>query len=130
VVKPPYRSIVPTLTITDGTASKVYTTSDLQKLRQVQLVDKGITYLGVPLGNLLQNSGYDPTTVIAVQALASDGFSASYDQTLIQNSDTLLAYALLDRALGDDEGPFRMVLPGKAGKLNPRMVVKLMVSHP
>lgn len=121
---------VPTLTVTDGAAIKIYTTADLQKLEQVQIVDKGITYLGVPLVALLQYSGYDPTMVVTVQAIASDGFTANYDQMLIQKPDTLLAYALLDGPLNNDEGSFRMVLPGQAGKLNPRMVVKLMVTHP
>jgi len=121
---------VPTLTVTDGLASKIYTTKDLQKLVQVQVEDKGVTYLGVPIGDILRNAGYPPESVVTVKAIASDGFSADYDQILIQKSDTLLAYAVLDGSLGDDEGPFRMVLPGQAGKLNPRMVIELLVSHP
>lgn len=121
---------VPTLTVTDGVASKIYTTADLKELGQVQVEDKGVTYVGVPIFILLSNTGYDPATVLYVQAIASDGFTAEYDQILAQKSDTLLAYALLDGPLGDDEGPFRMVLPGQAGKLNPRMVVELLVTHP
>lgn len=121
---------VPTLTVTDGVAIKTYTTADLQKLKQVQVEDNGITYLGVPLFVLLNNSGFDPLTVFTVEAIASDEFIARYDQTLIQKPDTLLAYAVLDGSLSEDEGPFRMVLPDEVGKLNPRMVVKLLVTHP
>lgn len=121
---------VPTLTVTDGVASKTYTTTDLQELRQVQVEDKGVTYLGVPISDLLRNAGYDPATVVIVQAVASDGFTADYDQILIEKSDTILAYALLEGALREDEGPFRMVLPNQAGKLNPRMVIELRVTHP
>lgn len=121
---------VPTLTVTDGVARKIYTTTNLQELMQVQVEDKGVTYLGVPISNLLSNAGYDPTSVIAVQAVASDGFTANYDQVLLQKADTLLVYALVDGPLSDNEGPFRMVLPGEAGKLNPRMVVELLVTHP
>lgn len=119
-----------TLAVTDGTAIKFYTLSDLQALRQVQVEEKGVIYLGVPILDLLVNADYDPATVVAVQALTSDGFTAVYDQVLIMKSDTLLAYALLDGSLGEDEGPFRMVVPGQTGKLNPRNVVELLVTHP
>jgi DMSO/TMAO reductase YedYZ molybdopterin-dependent catalytic subunit len=121
---------VPTLTVTDGVASKIYTAEDLQKLVQAQAEDKGVIYLGVAIVDLLHNAGYDPDLVVIVQAIASDGFTADYDQILFRKSDTLLAYARLDEALSDDEGPFRMVLPGQVGKLNPRMVVELLVKHP
>jgi hypothetical protein len=120
----------PTLVVTDGVARKIYTTADLQELMQVQVEDKGVTYLGVPISNLLSNAGYDPATVITVQAVASDGFSANYDQLLFQKPDAVLAYSLLDGPMSNDEGPFRMVLPGEAGKFNPRMVVELLVTHP
>lgn len=121
---------VPTLTVTDGVASKFYTVADLQKLEQAQSEDKGVIYLGVAITEILHNAGYDPQTVFTVEAIASDGFTADYDQTLILKSDTVLAYTRLNGPLSDDEGSFRMVLPGQVGKLNPRMVVKLFVSHP
>ena len=120
---------VPTLTVTNGIASKIYTTADLQKLEQVQLDVKGIAYLGVPLSVILSNAGYDPALVGTVQAIASNGVSAEYDLNLIQKSDTVLAYSLLDGPMSNDEGPFRMVLPGQVEKLNPCMVVKLFVTH-
>jgi hypothetical protein len=121
---------IPTLTVTDGMASKRYTAADLQKLNQAQLEQEGVVYIGVPVPDLLRSAGYDPTMIVGVQAVASDGFTANYDYILIQGSDTLLAYARLDGPLSDDEGPFRMVLPGQARKLNPRMVVELHVTHP
>jgi len=120
---------VPTLTVTNGIASKIYITADLQKLRQVQLEYKGVTYLGVPLSILLSNAGYDPALVGTVQAVTSDGASADYNLNLIQKPDTVLAYSLLDGPISNDEGPFRMVLPGQVEKLNPRKVVKLLVTH-
>ncbi len=121
---------IPTLTVTDGMASKTYTAAELQKLGQAQAEVKEVIYLGVPIVDLLRNAGYDPAMVVRVEATASDGFTADYDQILIQKPDTLLAYARLDGPLSDDEGPFRLVLPGQAGKLNPRMVTELYVIHP
>lgn len=121
---------IPTLTVTDGMASKIYTVADLQKLNQAQVEEDGVVYVGVPVPDLLRSAGYDPALIVSVQAVASDGFTADYDYILLQNSETLLAYARPDGSLSDDEGPFRMVLPGQAGKLNPRMVVELRVTHP
>ena len=121
---------VPTVTVTDGMARKSYTAADLQKLGQAEAERNGVIYQGVPVADLLRNAGYDPAIVVRVQATASDGFTADYDQILIQKPDTLLAYARLDGPLSDDEGPFRLVLPGQAGKLNPRMVTELYVIHP
>lgn len=123
-------SDVPTLTITDGTNFKEYTTADLQELGQVQVEKDGNAYLGIPLGALLENSGYAPDQVISVQALSSDGFVATYDPVLIQKSDTILAYTLQDGPMGAEDGSFRMVIADQAGKLNPRMVIQLLVSHP
>ncbi len=121
---------VPALTVTDGIGSKSYTLAALQKLGQAQAEEKGIIYLGVSLVDLLRNAGYDPETVFAVEAIASDGFTAAYDPILIQKSDTLLAYGRVNGSLSEEEGLLRMVLPGLAGKLNVRMVVKLKVTHP
>ena len=120
---------VPTLIVTNGIANKIYTTADLQKLGQVQVEDKGVTYLGVPLSILLSNAGYDPALIGTVQAVASDGASVEYDLNLIQKPDTVLAYSLLDSPMSNNEGSFRMVLPGQGEKLNPRKVVKLLVTH-
>lgn len=121
--------IVPTLAVTDGSVNKIYTTVDLQKLGQVQLEDKGSTYVGVPLSVLLLNAGYALVLIVNVQAVSRNGSTATYEPILIQKPDTLLAYSLLDGPMSVDEGPFRMVLPGQAGKLNPRMVVQLLVIH-
>jgi hypothetical protein len=115
------------LTVTDGSSEHSYNVEDLEALGSEQAAFRDVSYIGVPLGLLLQDAGFDPANVRAVKATAADGFSANYDPELANRSDTLVAYGRIDGPLADDEGTFRMVLPGEEGKLNPRDLVKLRV---
>jgi DMSO/TMAO reductase YedYZ molybdopterin-dependent catalytic subunit len=118
---------VDTLLVTDGAAEQRYTVEDLQTLGEAQAAFQGITYRGVPLARLLADAGYDPGTLTAVKATAGDGFTANYEPDLFNRQDTLVAYARLDAPLAEDEGAFRMVLPGQEGKLNPRQLVEIRI---
>ena len=119
-------SAAPTLKVSDGTISKTYTVDDLKALGAVEVTSNGVTYVGVTLTALLQDAGIDPTTLKAVKAIASDGFSANYEPALFTLEDTILAYATTTGALSAEEAPFRMVLPAEDGKLNPRMIVEIV----
>jgi hypothetical protein len=114
-----------TLKVTDGTLEKTYSVDDLKALGEVQASDKGVSYVGVPLKVLLQDAGMDPSTLSAVKAVASDGFTANYDSSQFLADDTLVAYARADGPLTADEGIFRMVLPDQGGKMNPRLLIEI-----
>ncbi len=118
---------VESLLVTDGSDEQHYSVEDLEDLAAEQAVFGGISYVGVPLATLLVDAGYDPTKIAAVKAMASDGFIANYGQDLVNQSDTLVAYAMGDGALSEDDGTFRMVLPDQEGKLNPRHLVELKI---
>lgn len=115
-----------TLTVSMGDTEKVFTQADLQALGALQGTFREVTYLGVPLTTLLTETGIDPASLSAVKAVASDGYSVNYDPALFTLPDTMVAYARLDGALAETEAPFTMVLPGQEGKLNARMVVKIV----
>ena len=76
---------------------------------------------------LLQEAGFDPNSVKAVKAVASDGFTVNYDKSQFMRPDFLVAYARADGELSDDDGDFRLVLPDAEGKLNLRMLVELQI---
>jgi hypothetical protein len=113
------------LKVIDGNNEKTYSADDLKALGETQAIDKGVTYIGVPLKVLLQDAGIDPVSLSAVKAVASDGFSANYDPSQFLADDTLVAYARDDGDLSEDEGTFRMVLPDQGGKLNPRLLIEI-----
>lgn len=115
------------LTVTDGSNKKVYTLDDLKALHTSQAAVQGVTYQGVPLATLLQDAGFDPQKLSAVKVTAVDGFTVNYDPQVVNQADTLVAYARADGPLAENEGPFRMVLPGKEGKMNPRQIVEIRV---
>jgi len=115
------------LIVTDGTLEVIYTVEDLQALPSAQAVFEDVTYVGVPLAALLEDAGFDPQSMKAVKAKATDGFSVNYDPALMLKEDTLVAYQRVDGPLVGDEGKFRMVLPGQAGSLNARLLFKLQV---
>ena len=114
------------LKVSDGTVTKTYTADDLKTLGAVQATFQGVTYVGVPLTVLLKDAGIDPTNLTAVKAVAMDGFTANYDSSLFSREDTIVAYARIDGPLGEDEAPFRMVLPDEGGKMNPRQLVEIV----
>jgi hypothetical protein len=118
---------VDSLSVTDGSNEQQYPVENLKQLGAVQANFEGVTYVGVPLASLLQDAGFDPATVSAVKATASDGFTANYERELVIKNDTIVAYSRTDGPLTDDDGSFRMVLPGQEGKLNPRHLVELRV---
>jgi hypothetical protein len=117
-----------TLRVTDGTTERAYTVADLEALPATEATFNEIAYRGVSLSRLLQDAGFDPQGLKAVKAVAADGYSVNYDPALFQRQDVLVAYATSDGPLAEDDGVFRMVLPGEEGKLNLRMLVELRVS--
>ncbi len=116
----------PVLKVSDGNVEKTYTADDLKALDASQADFKGVTYVGVQLTVLLEDAGIDSTTLTAVKAVASDGFTANYESALYSREDTLVAYATMDGPLGEEDGTFRMVLPDQEGKLNPRNLVEII----
>lgn len=116
----------PVLKVSDGNVEKTYTVDDLKSLGESQADFKGVTYVGVSLTVLLADAGIDATTLTAVKAVASDGFTANYESALYSREDTLVAYATVDGPLSEEDGFFRMVLPNEEGKLNPRQLVEII----
>lgn len=119
-------SSAPILKVSDGNVEKTYTADDLKALGAAQADFKGVTYVGVQLTVLLADAGIDPTTLTAVKAVASDGFTANYESALYSREDTLVAYATENGPLAEEDGNFRMVLPDQEGKLNPRDLVEII----
>ncbi len=114
------------LKVSDGKITKTFTVTDLKALAEAQATIKGVTYLGVQLTVLIQAAGIDPTALKAVKAVASDGFAANYEPALFGLKDTIVAYARVGGPLGDDETPFRMVLPAEGGKMNARKLTDIV----
>jgi hypothetical protein len=115
-----------TLLVSMGEVERSYTLADLQALGNAQETFKDVTYIGVPLTILLVDVGFDPASLSAVKVVASDGYTVNYDPALFNLPDTMLAYARLDSPLTDTEAPFTMVLPEQEGKMNARMIVKII----
>lgn len=118
---------VPSLLISGGETSKTYTRADLEALPVTQATFKDVAYVGVTVSALLQDAGFDPAQVKAVKAVASDGYTMNYDPSQLLGDDIILAYARADGDLTEEDGAFRLVLPGAEGKLNARMLVELQI---
>jgi DNA replication initiation complex subunit (GINS family) len=116
------------LVVTDGTAEKRYSVADLEALPASESTFNEVSYRGVSLPALLADAGFDAGTSRAVKAVAADGYSVNYDLALFQREDVLVAYATAEGPLAEEDGVFRMVLPGEEGKLNVRMLAELKVS--
>ena len=101
----------PLLIVTDGATQKTYSVDAMKALGAVQVTAKDVTYVGVKLSDLIKDAGFDPASLAAVKATASDGFSANYEAAQFNAEDTLVAYATSTGALTAEEGTFRMVLP-------------------
>jgi hypothetical protein len=114
-----------TLLVTGEGQETSYTVADLEALGSSEAAFSDVTYKGVPLSALLADAGFDAAQLKAVKALAADGYSINYDPALFQRSDVLVGYAAVDGPLADEDGIFRMVLPGEEGKLNLRMLTEL-----
>ena len=104
-----------------------YTVADLEGMAKTEAVFNDVTYVGVPLADLLADAGYDLGSLRAVKAVASDGYSVNYEPSQLSPGDVLVAYATVDGALNEDDGVFRMVLPDQEGSMNLRMLVELQV---
>jgi|GEM_PF-500501 hypothetical protein len=115
------------LVVSGGEISKTYTRADLEALPASQAIFNEITYQGVTISTLIQDAGFDPALVKAIKVVASDGFTVNYDTSQVLVDEVILAYARPDGELAEDDGAFRMVLPGAEGKLNARMLVELQV---
>jgi hypothetical protein len=116
------------LRVTDGTTEKSFSVADLEKLPVTESTFGEVNYVGVTLSTLIEEAGFSVGDLKAVKATATDGYSVNYDSGLFTREDVIVAYATSDGALADDDGVFRMVLPGEEGKLNIRMLVELKVS--
>jgi hypothetical protein len=117
------------LRVTDGTTEKSFSVADLEKLPVTEAAFNEITYKGVLLGTLLEEAGFSPGDLSVVKATASDGYSVNYDSGLFTREDVIVAYATVDGPLTEDDGTFRMVLPGEEGKLNLRLLAELKVTQ-
>jgi len=113
------------LIVGEGDVQTQYTVEDLEALPQAETIFNGVTYIGVSLDSLLTDVGIDVQSLTAVKAVASDGYSVNYEPALFLREDVILAYAQSDGPLTEDDGAFRMVLPGEEGKLNVRMIVEI-----
>lgn len=113
------------LRVTDGTSEKTFSVADLEKLPVTESKFNEVTYVGVMLGTLLEEAGFSPGDLSAVKASALDGYSVNYDTALFTREDVIVAYATADGSLTEDDGTFRMVLPGEEGKLNLRFLVEV-----
>jgi hypothetical protein len=114
-----------TLTVGDGSNQNSYTVDDLKALSSVEAEFNEVAYLGVPVAVLLQDAGIDANSLKAVKAVASDGYSMNYEPTIFLRDDVLVAYAQADGPLSEDDGTFRMVLPGEEGKMNIRFLIEI-----
>lgn len=123
----PSSETTPTLVISAGETSKSYTRADLEALPATQATFKDVTYAGATISTLLQDAGIDPAQVKAIKAVASDGYTMNYDISQLLADDIILAYARADGDLAEEDGSFRLVLPGAEGKLNARMLVELQI---
>jgi DMSO/TMAO reductase YedYZ molybdopterin-dependent catalytic subunit len=115
------------LVVGDGENGKSYSLADLQAMPSAEAAFKDVHYLGVPLPALIQEAGYDPQAVKAVKLVASDGYSVNYEPAIFSRQDVIVAYAQTDGPLAEEDGAFRIVLPGGEGKLNLRMLVEVVV---
>jgi hypothetical protein len=115
----------PSLLVSGGDTSKTYTRAGLEALPITQSVFNDVTYVGVSLAELLQDAGFTLDEIKAVKAIASDGYSVNYDPAQVLAPEVIVAYARADGDLAEDDGSFRMVMPGAEGKLNVRMLVEL-----
>lgn len=107
--------------------SQSFEAADLEGMTQVEATFNGVTYVGVPVSELLSAAGYDLSSARAVKAVASDGYSINYEPSQLTPDNVIVAYATLDGALTEEDGNFRMVLPDEEGNQNLRMLTELSV---
>lgn len=115
------------LVVSGGDIKKTYSRADLEALPVTQSTFKDVNYKGVLVTDLLKDAGFDPQSVKALKAVASDGYAINYDAAQFLGEGVIVAYAQANGDLSADDGAFRMVLPNAEGKLNLRMLVELQV---
>jgi hypothetical protein len=115
------------LVVSGDGVTKAFTRADLEALTVTQAAFKDVTYKGVAVSALVQAAGFDPAQVKAIKAVAVDGFTVNYDPSQVLVDGVIVAYARADGDLAEEDGAFRMVLPGAEGKLNVRMLAELQV---
>lgn len=121
----PADDVTTALVVVAGDTETHYTAEQLAALEQATVDAEGSTYVGVPLAALLQDAGIDPAQAATVSAIASDGFSATYEGELVLDEQTIVAYATEGGDLAGDDGAFRMVLPDQPGRMNVRMLARI-----
>lgn len=117
----------PVLEVGHPDSPATFSKADLEDLPQMEASFRDVAYVGVPLGALLEEAGFPLGDVQEVKALATDGFSATYDAETILRPDVIVAYAQVDGPLASDDGDFRMVVPDGGGSLNVRYLRSLQV---
>ena len=116
-----------TLSVSGGEINKAYTRTDLEGLTSSRATFNDVAYVGISISTLLQDAGFNLNDVKAVKAVATDGFSANYDASQALAATVIVAYARADGDLAQEDGAFRIVMPGAEGKLNVRMLAELQV---
>lgn len=117
------------LMVSGGDVEETYSAADLRALPATTVTVEGVTYRGASLPALLEDAGFNLGQIATVEAVADDGFSATYEPELFTREDAVVAYERADGDLAGDEQPFRMALPEQPGRLNVRMLVRLEVGQ-
>ncbi|MFN2216209.1 MAG: molybdopterin-dependent oxidoreductase [Anaerolineales bacterium] len=118
----------PVLKIIVGDNEQDFTVKDLQALPSAVSSFNGVDYMGVSVNVLLKEAGVNLNEVSAIKGVATDGYSVNYETAQLLPDDVLVAYSKADgSSLASDEGTFRMVLPDQEGKLNLRLLYKLVI---
>ena len=120
-------STAASLKVSGGDVNKSYTRADLEKMAVTQATYKDVVFKGVTVSALLQDAGFTLEEIKAVKAVATDGFTVNYDTSQVLAEEVIVAYAKVDGNMSEDDGSFRMVLPGAEGKLNVRMLAEIQV---
>jgi len=116
------------LTIVIGDNQQTFTVDDLKAFPSSVSSFNGVDYMGVSVKVLLDAAGINLDAVSAIKGVATDGYSVNYETAQLSPDDVLVAYSLADgSSLASDEGKFRMVLPDQEGKLNLRLLYKLVI---
>jgi hypothetical protein len=119
----------PILTVTSAEGDTTYTLAELQAMPASNIESDDGAFVGVTLTDLLAAAGFEDTAAIAeVRAIASDGFSSTYDESYFTREDAVLAYARQAGDLNSDELPLRMVIPGEEGRMQPRQITTIEVT--
>ena len=116
-------NVAQTTSLTIG--DKSYSVDDLKALPQTKSTFNDVDYVGVVLSDLLADAGVEVDGLKAVKVIASDGYSMNYEPAIFTRADVILSYAQADGPLTEEDGLFRMVLPGEEGKLNVRQVAEI-----